>query len=68
MMGDYKITPHPANTRMYDVHFWQPAKGEPLPENTIRTPIGWVEKLNGVPLTKNEAKALVAEHKERNNA
>lgn len=64
----YKITKNPANSRMYDVHFWQIGKGHPLPENTVRTPFSWVEKLNGVPLTKNEAKRLVEEHKERNSA
>ena len=67
-MSHYKITPHPSRPRQYDVHFWQTAKGQPLPKNTIRTPYGWVEKLNDVPLTKNEAKALVEKHKERTNA
>lgn len=64
----YKIIRHPARPRQYNVFWISPSMEGPLPNGTIRTQIGWVEKLNDVPLTKNEAKALVEEHKERTNA
>ena len=64
-MGNYKITPNPSQPYQYDVHYWTTAKGAPLPANTIRTPIGWVEKLNDVPLIKREAEELVKSHRNR---
>ena len=64
-MGYYKIAPNPGNPRMFDVHYWTPAKGAPLPANTIRTPIGWVEKLNDAPLIKREAEEMIEDHKAR---
>ena len=62
-MPEYKIVKNPANRWMYDVHYWTQSKKN----GGIRTPFGWVEKLNENPLTKNEAKALVEEHKDQNN-